>query len=115
MQIMLIAIGQLTLCFLLLPLLVISEKSRKELYVNAYARRCLPQFPRQVTSLLMFGIARKNRYYCNYTKGKSDILQGAKCLNAIKSTGAQCLSTTIQDMIAIRYAPTEGKIAKTCW
>jgi len=90
------------------------EKSRKELYVNEYARRCLAKFPRQVTSLLMFGIARRNRYYCNYIKGKSEIIQGARCLNAIKETGAQCLSQAITDMMAIRHAPIEGKIAKTC-
>ena len=93
----------------------LSEKSRKELYVNAYARRCLPKFPRQVTSLLMFGIARQNRYYCNFTKGRTEILQGAKCLNTIKKIGGQCLTTAINDMKAIRYAPVEGKIAKTCW
>ncbi|KAI2805907.1 hypothetical protein BLOT_004917, partial [Blomia tropicalis] len=90
------------------------EKSRIELYVTAYARRCLPKFPRQVTSLLMFGIARKNRYYCNFVKGKSDIIQGAKCINTIKETGAQCLTQTINDLMAIRHAPTDGKIAKTC-
>ena len=63
----------------------------------------------------MFGIARRNRYYCNYNKGKAEILQGAKCLNAIKNKGAQCLNQTISDMMAIRHASADGKIAKTCW
>lgn len=92
-----------------------SEKSRKELYLREYATRCLAQFPRQLMSLLMFGVVRKNRYYCAYTKGRTEFIQFATCLNQIKSKGAVCMNNMIRDFMAIKYSPVKGRIGKTCW
>lgn len=90
------------------------EKSRKEIYLREYANRCLAQFPRQLMSLLMFGVVRKNRYYCSYHKGRSEFIQFASCLNKIKPKGAQCMNDMIRDFMAIRHSPVKGRIGKMC-
>lgn len=91
------------------------EKIQKELYVKDYAKRCLKAFPYQVTTLLMFGVIRKNKYYCTFKRGKKDIVAMAKCLNAIKSNGNKCMNILIDEAMAIINAPEKLKIGLICW
>lgn len=91
-----------------------NQTNQKELYVKEYARRCLPKFPRQVTSLLMFGIIRKNRQFCGKTRQRKEMLHAAQCLNSIKTKGAKCFTKAIQDFLIIKHTPVSGRIGKTC-
>jgi hypothetical protein len=92
------------------------EKIQKELYVKNYAKRCLKAFPFQVTTLLMYGVIRKNKYYCSFKRGKKDIVAMAKCLNSIKSNGNKCMSKLIDEAMAtIPLKDNNRKIASICW
>jgi hypothetical protein len=92
-----------------------SEKIQKELYVKNYAKRCLKAFPFQVTTLLMYGVIRKNKYYCSFKRGKKDIVAMAKCLNSIKSNGNKCMSKLIDEAMAtIPLKDNNRKIASIC-
>ena len=92
-----------------------SQTNQKELYVKEYARRCLAKFPRQVTSLLMFGIIRKNRQFCSKTKLRKEMIHAAHCLNTIKRKGSKCFSRAIQDFLIIKHMAISGRVGKTCW
>jgi len=91
------------------------EKLEKEYYVKDYAKRCLKAFPHQVTTLLMFGVIRKNKYYCTFKKGKKDIVKMAKCLNTIKSKGNRCMTKLIDEAMATRNVSENLKIGSICW
>lgn len=88
---------------------------QKELYVKEYARRCLAKFPKQVTSLLMFGIIRKNRQLCSKTKLRKEMIHAAKCLNVMKPKGSKCFQKAIQDFLLIKHLPVRTRPGKTCW
>ncbi|CAG2115935.1 unnamed protein product [Medioppia subpectinata] len=90
------------------------EKNQKEHYVKQYAKRCLKAFPYQVTTLLMYGVIRKNKYYCNFNRGKKDIVSMAKCLNAIKPQATQCMNKLIDEAMVTVNAPTKLKIGLIC-
>ncbi|KAH9414318.1 hypothetical protein DERP_008517 [Dermatophagoides pteronyssinus] len=91
-----------------------NQTNQKELYVKEYARRCLAKFPRQVTSLLMFGIIRKNRQFCSKTRLRKEMIHAAHCLNTIKRKGSKCFSRSIQDFLIIKHMPISGRVGKTC-
>nr|XP_046915904.1 uncharacterized protein LOC124496429 [Dermatophagoides farinae] len=91
-----------------------NQTNQKELYVKEYARRCLAKFPRQVTSLLMFGIIRKNRQFCSKTKLRKEMIHAAHCLNTIKRKGSKCFSRAIQDFLIIKHMAISGRVGKTC-
>ena len=95
--------------------LIFSEKVKKELYVKDYAKRCLKAFPYQVTTLLMYGVIRKNKYYCTFKRGKKDIVNMAKCLNAIKPQGTRCMNKLIDEAMVTINAPEKMKIGLICW
>jgi hypothetical protein len=92
------------------------EKIQKELYVKDYAKKCLKAFPFQVTTLLMYGVMRKNKYYCSFKRGKKDIVAMAKCLNSIKSNGNKCMNKLIDEAMAtIPLKDDNLKIVSICW
>lgn len=94
---------------------VCREKVQKELYVKDYAKRCLKAFPYQVTTLLMYGVIRKNKFYCNFSRGKKDMVSMAKCLNAIKPQGNRCMNKLIDEAMISINAPEKLKIGLICW
>ncbi|XP_054155301.1 uncharacterized protein LOC128953805 [Oppia nitens] len=91
-----------------------TERVQKELYVKNYAKRCLKAFPYQVTTLLMYGVIRKNKYYCTFKRGQKDIVGMAKCLNDIKPMGDKCMSKLIDEAMITINAPENLKIGLIC-
>lgn len=82
--------------------------------IKDYSRRCLAAFPRQVTNLLVYGIANQQKKYCK--KGASDIIQHGKCGNSDLEKGHQCMDVYIDDLYGIQETEdSDKKIPFVCW
>lgn len=82
--------------------------------IKDYSRRCLAAFPRQVTNLLVFGIANQQKKYCK--KGGSAIVQHGKCGNSDLEKGHKCMDTYIDHLYGIQESEDANKkIPYVCW
>lgn len=75
--------------------------------IKDYSRRCLAAFPRQVTNLLVFGIANQQKKYCK--KGASAIVQHGKCGNSDLEKGHKCMDVYIDHLYGIQESEDANK------
>ncbi|KAI7688591.1 hypothetical protein SSS_03087 [Sarcoptes scabiei] len=90
------------------------QTNQKELSVKDYAKKCLAKFPRQITSLLMFGIIRKNKQLCSKTKLRNEMIHASNCLNAMKTKGSRCFNRAIQDLLIVKHMQLKDRVGRLC-
>jgi hypothetical protein len=69
--------------------------------IKDYSSKCLDAFPRQVTSVLAFGVAKTNKGYCTNQRRKDKFISIGKCGNQIKAEGDKCMQTYIDRLQGI--------------
>ncbi|XP_054155087.1 uncharacterized protein LOC128953613 [Oppia nitens] len=69
--------------------------------IKDYSKKCLQSFPRQVTGVLAYGVAKTNKGYCTNKKRKDSFIEIGKCANNIKHLGDACMKTYIDDLQGI--------------
>lgn len=66
--------------------------------IKDYSSNCLQSFPRQVTNVLAYGVAKTNKGYCTNKKRKDSFIAIGKCANKIKHIGDNCMKQFIDNL-----------------
>lgn len=86
--------------------------------IKNYSSKCLDSFSRQVTSVLVFGVAKTNKGYCTNQIRKDKFISIGKCANQIKAEGDKCMQTYIdrlQGVETLTKSDNNLKIPLMCW
>ncbi|CAG2109084.1 unnamed protein product [Medioppia subpectinata] len=59
--------------------------------IKDYSSKCLKAFPKQVTSVLAYGVAKTNKGYCSNKKRKESFIMIGECANKMKSPMDKCM------------------------
>ena len=81
--------------------------------IKDYSSKCLDTFPRQVTGVLAFGVAKTNKGYCSSQKRKDKFIAIGTCGNAIKAGGDKCMQNyidTLQGVENVKTADNKFKV-----
>jgi len=90
--------------------------SETEKCIKDYSSKCLDTYPRQVTNVLAFGIAKTNKGYCSGTRRKERFISIGKCGNKIKAAGDKCIHTYTDKLQGIQnMKDNKYKIPLVCW
>ncbi|CAG2179059.1 unnamed protein product [Oppiella nova] len=66
--------------------------------IKDYASKCLPSFPKQVTSVMAYGVAKTNKGYCSNKRRKEAFISIGKCGNKVKSKVDVCMRQYIDNL-----------------
>jgi hypothetical protein len=69
--------------------------------IKNYASKCLSTFPRQVTNVFAYGVAKTNKGYCSNQRRKDSFIAIGKCANKLKPNGDKCMRTYIDRLQGI--------------
>lgn len=86
--------------------------------IKDYSSKCLDAFPRQVTSVLAFGVAKTNKGYCTNQRRKDKFISIGKCGNQIKLEGDKCMQTYIDRLKGVETLTKSDnnlKVPLMCW
>jgi hypothetical protein len=76
----------------------------------------LDTFPRQVTSVLAFGVAKTNKGYCSSLKRKEKFIGIGTCGNAIKEDANKCMGNYIDTLLGVENEKDiKKKVPMICW
>lgn len=89
--------------------------TRYEKCIKDYSQNCLETFPRQVTGILAFGIAKTNKGYCTNQRRKDSYIAFGKCANFVKPNTDKCMFNYIDNLQGIEnYPDNKLKIPLAC-
>lgn len=85
--------------------------------IKKYARECLPELGRQVTSLLIYGARKGNRPYCSNEKGMVRFNEIARCGNHEMERKHACMDSFLEqlDRVSRTKRTVENRINFVCW